>query len=147
MAFESLAGERIYVSQSAETFLVGDYFSVLNFGQAYYIPFRSCTSLRRYYAQKKKSNTEKRIWRQLHIRFLLHFIGEQRLDSCTGSFLLGTLFTAADAFAHYATVEGHRHSKALIMVRAGLASERIAEDLIFLLLYQFLQGGLKVGIV
>lgn len=28
MAFESLAGERIYVSQSAETFLVGDYFSV-----------------------------------------------------------------------------------------------------------------------
>lgn len=28
MAFESLAGERIYVSQSAQTFLVGDYFSV-----------------------------------------------------------------------------------------------------------------------
>lgn len=28
MAFESLAGERIYVSQSAQTFLIGDYFSV-----------------------------------------------------------------------------------------------------------------------
>ncbi len=28
MAFESLMGERIYVSQSAQTFLVGDYFSV-----------------------------------------------------------------------------------------------------------------------
>jgi magnesium chelatase family protein len=44
-------------------------------------------------------------------------------------------------------VEGHRHGKTLVMIRAGLASERIAEDLIFLLLYQFLQGGLKVGIV
>lgn len=36
MAFDSLKGERIYVSQSAETFLVGDYFSV--FGNESEIP-------------------------------------------------------------------------------------------------------------
>lgn len=30
MAFDSLKGERIYVSQNAETFLVGDYFSVFD---------------------------------------------------------------------------------------------------------------------
>ena len=63
------------------------------------------------------------------------------------SHLLRTLFTAAGANANHLTVQTYFHIKTFIMVRTGLPYLPVAEGLVFLLLYQFLQCGLVIGIV
>ena len=71
----------------------------------------------------------------------------QFFQSHSCSILLGALLAGAGAFANHLVVQQHLSGEDLIMGRAGLAHQPVAQCLILLLLHQFLQGGLIVRIL
>ena len=70
--------------------------------------------------------------------FLQFFQG----NSC--GVLLGTLLTGAGTLTNHLIVQQHLGCEQFVMVGAGLTHQTVAQNLIFLLLHQFLQRGLIV---
>ena len=73
--------------------------------------------------------------------------GEQRRYGVFRRVLLCPFLAGTPPPAYNSAIEGNLHIKLLVVIRAGLAGENLAEHLIALLLHQLLKLSFIVGIV